>query len=74
MANHCINLICTKCGARWCCRGCGYSVGPSKERLDKFMKRKKEWAEKFEKDLDQAFTWMSDDACEHCNSMKVCMS
>ena len=29
MANHCIEVICSSCGASYCLRGCNYDLGPN---------------------------------------------
>ena len=31
MANHCVDVICTNCGAMWCARGCGTRFPPDEE-------------------------------------------
>jgi hypothetical protein len=59
MANHCVDVICTNCGAMWCARGCGTRFPPDEEFLKKWKKENKN------------IYLMSDITCPHCSSNKV---
>lgn len=38
MANHCIEVICSRCGAIYCLRGCGTDFPADKEYLEQWLK------------------------------------
>lgn len=38
MANHCVDVICSKCGVVYCLRGCGTNFTEDKPFLDEWLK------------------------------------
>ena len=45
----CAELICTKCGAFWCDRGCNTDSGPDPKRVERWNKEgKPKWSGKFD--------------------------
>lgn len=47
MANHCVEVICLKCGIEYCTRGCGFWHGPSEAALARYLAKSQEWADRF---------------------------
>lgn len=41
MANHCIEVVCTKCGAGYCARGCGTQWQPDTKQVEKLKQKKR---------------------------------
>ncbi len=71
MANHCIDLICTDCGASWCDRGCGYGSPPNLEYLNKWIEMKQKWNNKFKNGSKFNPSYTQGESCHHCNSRKI---
>jgi hypothetical protein len=67
VANHCVDVMCLKCGAGWCERGCGAEHGPSKEYLANKIKYATEWSKEFKDgDPESRYVDCKDLKCPHC--------